>query len=101
MKAAYPPLNLNDVIMEERRKAGIFVEPEVTARDKGSEHYLKMGVQPWDVVSDWPIEQQIGAYRLSALKYVMRMGTKDEQLVEVIKGIHCLEKLAEVLKGQK
>lgn len=64
----------------------------------GGDHYKKSTVQPWDVVDTWPIEQQIGFHRGSALKYVMRMGTKDENLREIRKAAHYLQKLAEVLE---
>lgn len=67
-------------------------------RQVGGSHYKTMKVQPWDVVDTWPIEQQIGAYRAGALKYLMRMGSKDESIQEIGKGIHYLEKLVEVLK---
>ena len=71
-----------------------------TARDTqvGGDHYKKAGVQPWDVVDTWPIEQQIGFHRGNALKYVMRMGTKDENLREIRKAAHYLQKLVEVLE---
>ena len=58
-----------------------------------------MKVEPWDVIDTWPIEQRIGAYRAGALKYIMRMGSKDESQQEIKKGIHYLEKLLEVLKN--
>jgi hypothetical protein len=61
-------------------------------------HYKDMGVEPWDVVDTWPIEQRIGAYRHGALKYLMRMGSKDEQLQEIKKCGHYIEKLIEVLE---
>lgn len=64
----------------------------------GGDHYKKSTVQPWDVVDTWPIEQQIGFHRGSALKYVMRMGTKDENLSEIRKAAHYLQKLVEVLE---
>lgn len=67
-------------------------------RQVGGSHYKLMKVQPWDVVDTWPLEQQVGAYRAGALKYVMRMGSKDESVQEIGKGIHYLEKLIEVLK---
>jgi hypothetical protein len=70
-------------------------------RQVAGDHYKTMGVQPWDVVDTWPLEQQIGAYRHGALKYLMRMGSKDERLQEIEKGIHYLEKLAEVLRTVK
>lgn len=69
-------------------------------RQVGGDHYKKLAVQPWDVVDTWPIEQQIGYYRGGALKYVMRMGSKDESIQEVGKGLHYLEKLIECLKRQ-
>lgn len=58
-------------------------------------------VEPWDVVDTWPLEQRIGAYRHGALKYLMRMGTKDEPAQEIATGIHYMEKLLEVLKSQQ
>ena len=61
------------------------------------DHYKKMGVEPWDVVDTWPIEQRIGAYRHGALKYLMRMGSKDQNAQEIAKGKHYMEKLLEVL----
>lgn len=65
----------------------------------GGDHYKNMGVEPWDVVDTWPIEQRIGYYRGGALKYIMRLGNKDESEQEVNKGVHYLEKLLEVLKN--
>ena len=72
-----------------------------SARDKqvAGTHYKDMGVEPWDVVDTWPIEQRIGAYRHGALKYLMRMGSKDEQLQEIKKCGHYIEKLIEVLES--
>lgn len=66
-------------------------------RQAGGDHYLEMGVTPWQVIDTWPLEQRIGAYRAYGLKYVMRMGSKDEQAQEIRKGIHCFEKLLETL----
>ena len=66
-------------------------------RQEGGTHYKAMGVQPWDVVDTWPIEQRVGAYRSGALKYLMRMGSKDQSAQEIAKGKHYLEKLLEVL----
>lgn len=64
----------------------------------GGDHYKNMAVEPWDVIDTWPIEQRIGAYRAGALKYTMRMGSKDESIQEIKKGIHYLQKLVEVLE---
>ena len=71
---------------------------EANARQVGGNHYKDAGVQPWNVVDTWPLEQQIGYYRGGALKYLMRMGSKDESAQEIAKGQHYMEKLLEVLK---
>ena len=70
---------------------------EASKRQVGGSHYKDAGIQPWDVIDTWPIEQQIGAYRAGALKYIMRMGAKDEVAQEIRKAAHYCEKLAEVL----
>jgi hypothetical protein len=77
---------------------GIFTMGEADKKQVGGGHYVAMQITPWDVIDTWPIEQQIGAYRAGALKYIMRMGSKDESPQEIGKGIHYLEKLLETLK---
>lgn len=76
------------------------MQSDSVAKDKqiGGDHYLTMGVEPWDVIDTWPLEQQIGFYRGNALKYIMRAGTKDSPLQEIAKAMHYLEKLVEVLE---
>ena len=64
----------------------------------GGDHYKRMGIEPWDVVDTWPYEQRVGAYRYAALKYLMRLGMKDEIVQESGKGLHCYEKLNETIK---
>lgn len=61
-------------------------------------HYTSMGVEPWDVIDTWPIEQRIGYYRGNLLKYTMRMGSKDAAPQEIAKAEHYAQKLQEVLK---
>ena len=67
----------------------------------GGAHYLGMEVQPWDVIDTWPIEQQIGFHRGNALKYLMRLGSKDLAAQEARKAGHYCQKLAEVLERSK
>lgn len=67
-------------------------------RQVGGTHYKQMNIQPWDVVDGWPLDARIGYYRGNALKYLMRMGTKDEELQEILKCQHYVAKLAEVLR---
>jgi hypothetical protein len=87
-------------IEHEVKTANAKLSARLTANAKqvGGTHYKKMGVEPWDVVDTWPLEQRIGAYRAGALKYLMRMGSKDEDVQEICKAIHYLEKLIETLK---
>jgi len=98
-KFTYPE-TLNDLIKETQETMRVSGVPyPVRARDKqvGGKHYKRMGIEPWDVIDTWPKQQRIGAYRAGGLKYIMRMGTKDEAPQEIGKGKHYLEKLLEVL----
>jgi hypothetical protein len=114
----YPPLKNNDLKqpitladvynqnhdMEAEEERRLSIEHEVktaNAKQVGGTHYKVMGVEPWDVIDTWPVEQRIGAYRAGALKYIMRMGSKDQSEQEIGKGIHYLEKLLEVLKERQ
>lgn len=97
-------MNAEDITIEEIEALNRRVTNHLRkANDKqvAGTHYKDMGVEPWDVVDTWPLEQRIGAYRHGALKYLMRMGSKDERAQEIEKGIHYLEKLLEVLKEEQ
>lgn len=76
----------------------LLMESLASEKQIGGTYYKDMGIEPWDVVDTWPIDYQIGVYRHGALKYIMRMGTKDEEIQEIKKAIHYLEKLIEVLE---
>jgi len=56
-----------------------------------------MGISPWDVIDTWPIEQRIGFYRGSLLKYNMRLDAKDSRSDNAGKAAHLAQKLHEVL----
>lgn len=66
------------------------------ARQVGGDHYKEMGIEPWDVVDTWPLEQRIGAYRFGLLKYTMRMGRKGSTVEDANKAHHYAQKLIEV-----
>ena len=68
------------------------------AKQVAGTHYVNTGVQPWDVIDSWPLEQRIGYYRGNALKYILRMGGKDASDQEIKKGMHYMEKLLETIK---
>ena len=98
-------MNAEDLTPEEIRERRIlsrgFKQPTANDKQVAGTHYNALGVEPWDVVDTWPLEQRIGAYRHGALKYLMRMGSKDDRAQEIEKGIHYLEKLLEVLKEEQ
>lgn len=86
-------------------KVQAFTANEVAQKDiedrkqVGGDHYEKMGIDPWDVWDTWPLEQRIGAYRSNSIKYLMRMGTKDNVLQELKKARHYINKLIEVVEN--
>jgi hypothetical protein len=67
----------------------------------GGTHYTSMEVEPWDVVDTWSHDQKLGYYRGNAIKYLMRMGKKDNPLTEAAKAGHYVQKLLEVLTKEK
>lgn len=71
---------------------------QASDRQVAGTHYKDLKIQPWDVIDTWPLDQRIGFYRGNALKYLMRMGSKDVREVEVAKAHHYTQKLLEVLK---
>ena len=73
--------------------------PKANDLQFGGDHYKNMAVEPWDVVDTWPLEQQIGYYRGSALKYLMRCGNKDDREQELRKAAHYMQKLLERLEA--
>lgn len=64
----------------------------------GGTHYVKLSIQPWDIVDTWGWAERVGYYRGNAVKYLLRIGHKDSPVQEAQKAIHYLEKLIEVLK---
>jgi hypothetical protein len=66
----------------------------------GGDHYLRMAVQPWDVVDTWPLEQRVGYYRATALKYIMRLDDKDDRITNAKKGLHLMQKLVSVIEEE-
>lgn len=83
------------------RRVGTWEHPApARATQVGGSHYKRLGIEPWDVIDTWSLEQRLGFYRGNALKYIMRMGSKDEQAQEIAKAQHYLQKLEEILHEQ-
>lgn len=87
-----------DKFQKQPSTLGELLKERMQAYEGESAHYKSMGVEPWDVVDTWPLEQQIGAHRHNILKYAMRMGSKDDRLKEAKKIRHYAEKLVSVLE---
>jgi len=101
----FPQKSITDSQIEkETRRALDILEQELEKqslkkKQEGGDHYLKMDVQPWDVIDTWSHEQKVGFFRGNALKYIMRIGSKDEAIKEAKKAKHYLEKLIETLEN--
>ena len=70
----------------------------MSANDKqiGGDHYHKLKVQPWDfMASCFTYDEFCGFLKGNALKYISR--DKNDNLEDVCKAIHYLEKLKEVM----
>lgn len=64
------------------------------SKQVGGDHYLNMGVQPWDAMKAWmSLTEYRGYLRGSALKYFARAGTKGSASEDYRKAQHFLEEL--------
>jgi hypothetical protein len=54
------PETLKDIIEETMRVSGVPYPVPVREKQFGGDHYKRMGIEPWDVVDTWPLEQRIG-----------------------------------------
>jgi hypothetical protein len=51
------PETLKDIIDETMRVSGVPYPVPVREKQFGGDHYKKMGIEPWDIVDTWPLEQ--------------------------------------------
>lgn len=66
-----------------------------TTKQVGGDHYAKHKIQPWDIIDDWHLDYYLG----NVIKYVLR--DKHNQVEDLQKAIHYLEKKIELLKESK
>jgi hypothetical protein len=57
-------------------------------------HYAKHKIQPWDIIDEWELDYYLG----NVIKYVLR--DKDNQVIDLQKAIHYLEKKIELLEKE-
>jgi hypothetical protein len=67
----------------------------------GGDHYLNLGIQPWDAMESWMSSDQFQGFLLgNILKYVARYRQKNG-IEDLRKAKHYLEKLIEVTDATK
>lgn len=59
----------------------------------GGDHYLNMGIQPFDFFDTQPLADQMAYHKFTAIAYLMRAGTKGDALEDIKKAQHHLEKI--------
>lgn len=69
-------------------------------RQEGGDHYLNMGIQPWDAMQAWMTEEQFMGFLVgNAIKYLSRFNVKHDSkggLVDLRKALHYIEKMIEM-----
>ena len=76
------------------------METNLHKQQQGGDHYIKMGLQPWDVIDTWPLLLKLGFYKGNVLKYIMRSGKKGTELEDLKKAQHYLNKLIHTMESQ-
>ena len=70
---------------------------EPRARQEGGDHYLEMGIQPWDAMRAWLSPEQFTGYLLgNCIKYCARFNAKAAAkggLPDLLKARHYLDQL--------
>jgi hypothetical protein len=69
----------------------------------GGDHYMALAVQPWAAMQSWMSAAEFAGFlRGNAIKYLARAGRKGDELQDLQKAMHYLEKLVELKqKGGK
>jgi len=69
------------------------------ARQEGGDHYLEMGIQPWDAMRAWLSPEQFAGYLLgNVIKYTARFNAKSAGagkgwFTDLLKASHYLDQL--------
>jgi hypothetical protein len=79
--------------MTERKRFESLVKT-ADAYQVGGNHYKELSVQPWSAMQSWMSEAEFeGFLRGNAIKYLARAGRKGDELQDLQKAMHYLEKL--------
>jgi hypothetical protein len=88
------PETLKDIIEETMRVSGVSYKVPVRDKQFGGDHYKRMGIEPWDVVDTWPLEQRIGYYRGGALKVHHAYGQQGRAITRSTEGFALPRKIS-------
>jgi hypothetical protein len=68
----------------------------------GGDHYMELAVQPWKAMESWMSEAEFAGFlRGNVIKYLSRAGKKGDELQDLKKALHYLEKLVSVKETGK
>lgn len=68
----------------------------------GGDHYKEMAVQPWAAMESWMTPEEFAGFlRGNVIKYVARAGKKGDEVQDLKKALHYLEKLVSVKEQEK
>jgi hypothetical protein len=82
--------------MNERERFDVCGRP-ADAYQIGGDHYKSLSVQPWAAMQSWMSDAEFeGFLRGNAIKYLARAGRKGDDLQDLQKAMHYLEKLVEL-----
>ena len=80
------------------------LNPDARATQVGGDHYLNMGIQPWDALQAWMTDEQFSGFLLgNCVKYVARYNTDAPTkggTVDLQKSRHYLDRLIELKEAQ-
>jgi len=63
----------------------------------GGDHYKELAVQPWAAMESWMSGAEFAGFlRGNVIKYLARAGKKGDELQDLKKALHYLEKLVSV-----
>jgi len=96
----YHPTILSQIPPSRGTTAGELTRMHVESENP--DHYRSKSVEPIDAMRSWAGDVGFAAYcRLSAIKYLARLGEKDEPVIEAKKAQVYLRWLVETLEGKE
>ena len=79
-----------------------FDDVRVDGYQIGGDHYKEMAVQPWAAMESWMTPEEFAGFlRGNVIKYVARAGKKGDEVQDLKKALHYLEKLVSVKEQEK